>query len=349
MKRRVLLFAINIVFVWMASTLSTHILFNDDVSNNDVVFAIDAATANESFANLQDEIFTERFKEIYARMPLTYNQEVKKHIQQYLQLKHLTSKTIGLSEVYFPIFDQIFPEYGIPREVYALAIVESNLNNNAISPVGATGMWQIMKGTGTQLNLQINNLIDERKDTYKATYAAAEYLSQLHKKYDDWLLAIAAYNCGPGNVNKAIRRSGGNKNFWEIKKYLPRETRAYIPKLMAAIYITNYYNYHNIFAKWPGYNMDYSYDLLLHDNKSLYALAKEFGVNQADVKRLNPGIKNWSFSNLKTPIIIHMPITGTVIKEKDHWQKPMVETLQPLQPICADLSNTNNLFEIAKN
>ncbi len=153
---------------------------------------------------------------------------------------------LGLSEYYFPIFEEIFDLYGVPYEIKYLSVIESALNPRAVSRAGAVGTWQFMYSTGKHYGLTINSLVDERRDPVAATHAAARFLVDLYGMYGDWTLALAAYNCGPGNVNKAIRRSGGRRNFWEIYYYLPRETRGYVPAFIAATYTMNYYQDHLI-------------------------------------------------------------------------------------------------------
>ena len=144
------------------------------------------------------------------------------------------------------MIEDVFDSYGLPAELKYMAVIESALNPNAVSRMGATGLWQFMYSTGRMYGLTINSIVDERRDPVKATHAAAKYLKDLYKIYDDWILVIAAYNCGPGNVNKAIRRSGNKKDYWDIYYRLPRETRGYIPMYVAAAYSVNYYQEHNI-------------------------------------------------------------------------------------------------------
>jgi membrane-bound lytic murein transglycosylase D len=153
---------------------------------------------------------------------------------------------LGLQDYYFPMIEDIFDSYGLPVELKYMAVIESALNPNAVSRAGATGLWQFMYSTGRMYGLTINSVVDERRDPVRATHAAAKYLKDLYGIYNDWILVIAAYNCGPGNVNKAIRRSGNRKDYWEIYYRLPRETRGYIPAYVAATYAMNYYREHNI-------------------------------------------------------------------------------------------------------
>jgi membrane-bound lytic murein transglycosylase D len=155
---------------------------------------------------------------------------------------------LGASNFYMPIFEEALEAYGLPLELKYLPVIESALNPKAVSRVGATGLWQFMLTTGKQYGLEVNSLVDERRDPIKASYAAAHYLSDLYKIFGDWSLVIASYNCGPANINKAIHRAGGVKDYWQIYPYLPRETRGYVPAFIAANYIMTYYSDHNICA-----------------------------------------------------------------------------------------------------
>lgn len=169
---------------------------------------------------------------------LTYNKIVRAYLKVYLKDKRdLTETVLGLSDYYFPHFEEVLDARNMPLELKYLPVIESALNPRAVSRVGATGLWQFMYATGRFLNMEITSFVDERRDVTASTRAAAEYLSSLYAIFGDWTLALAAYNCGPGNVNKAIRRSGGKTNFWDIYYYLPRETRGYVPGFLAVLYI----------------------------------------------------------------------------------------------------------------
>jgi membrane-bound lytic murein transglycosylase D len=194
-----------------------------------------------------EEIYQKRLSQLQSPIPLVYNESVRNYIDLYAnRKKELTARVLGLSQMYFPMFEQILDQQGLPLEFKYLAVVESALNPTAVSKAGATGIWQFMFNTAKMYSLDINSFIDERKDPYKATYAACEYFKNMYAIYKDWLLVIAAYNCGPGNVNKAIARSGGKRSFWEISKYLPSETRGYVPAFIAVNYVMNYAAEHNI-------------------------------------------------------------------------------------------------------
>lgn len=182
-----------------------------------------------------------RLYELPTTIPMDYNSYVKRYIDVYTkQRRDQTAKMLGLTRVYFPIFEEHLDRMEMPIELKYLPVVESALNPHARSRVGATGLWQFMLSTGRLYGLNVNSYVDERKDPYKSTEAALRYLKRSYEEFGDWLLAIASYNCGPGNVRKAIRRSGGKRTFWEIRPYLPRETRGYVPAFIAVNYAFNY-------------------------------------------------------------------------------------------------------------
>lgn len=200
------------------------------------------------------EIIAERMRNLDRNSPfdLVYNQTVQGFIDLYaVRRRDLTSKVMGLSELYFPLFEECLAKYKIPLEMKYLAIVESALNPVAISPAGAGGLWQFMVSTGKMYGLNVSSYQDDRFDPYKSTDAACRFLNFLYKTYGDWQLVLAAYNSGPGNVNKAIRRAGGKMDFWSIKPYLPKETQGYVPAFIAVNYVMNHATEYNLYPKTP--------------------------------------------------------------------------------------------------
>lgn len=198
--------------------------------------------------NASDDVYIERLQSLNTVIEMPYSKEVRAFINMYVdRKKSLVESILGMSLYYMPIFEEALDRYGIPMELKYLPVIESALNPTAVSPAGATGIWQFMPSTATGLGLEVNSVVDERRDPVRSSEAAARYLKQLYNTYGDWSLAIAAYNCGPGNVNKALRRVGSGKHdFWEIYPYLPAETRTYVPAFIAATYVMNFYNKHNI-------------------------------------------------------------------------------------------------------
>jgi len=212
-----------------------------------VDIANDTSLNNTINTNIPDSVYIDRLARIPSMFKLTYNPIVRKYIEMYYQRKpELVKVMLGLSKYYFPIFDDIFDYYEVPTEIKYMSIIESALNPKARSRTRAIGIWQFMYGTGKLYGLTINSLVDERRDPIKETHAAAQYAKDLYQIFGDWQLVVAAYNCGPVNVNRAIRRAGGKRDYWDIYKYLPRETRGHVPAFIAAVYIMNYYKEHNL-------------------------------------------------------------------------------------------------------
>jgi membrane-bound lytic murein transglycosylase D len=194
---------------------------------------------------------------------------------------------LGLSNYYFPFFEDALERYHLPLELKYLSVVESALNPNAVSRAGATGLWQFMYGTGKIYGLDINTLVDERRDPYKASDAAAHYLKDLYGIFGDWHLAIAAYNCGPGNVNKAIRRSGGKRDYWEIYYYLPKETRGYVPLFIAANYVMNNYKEHKICPVQMNFTAHID-TMMVSDKIHFDQVSTVIGIDKEELKSMNP-------------------------------------------------------------
>ncbi|HKG05913.1 MAG TPA: transglycosylase SLT domain-containing protein [Pedobacter sp.] len=190
-------------------------------------------------------IYKNRLDSIQKTVPLTYNQYVQDYIDIYTGRKEMMGKMLGLSDYYFPIFAQALKSYNIPDEIKYLPIIESSMNPHAVSRVGATGLWQFMFGTARGYGLNMDNFVDERKDPIQASYAAAAYFRDAYEELGDWLLAIAAYNCGMGNVKRAMEKSN-SADFWELRRYLPKETRNYVPAFIAALYVMNCSDQHEI-------------------------------------------------------------------------------------------------------
>jgi len=212
-----------------------------------IVFIFSSFTGEESASVIQSKLLG-----IQKEVTLTYNPKVHNYIEVYGEKKrNLTESMLAKGEFYFPIFERVLEEYNLPTELKYMAVIESALNPRAISPMGAKGLWQFMHGTAKGYKLTINSNIDERCDVELSTIAAAKYLKNMYAKFGDWQLAIAAYNCGAGNVSKAIKRSGGKTSFWEIYNYLPKETRSYVPAFIGAVYV---FEYAQDFGLQPNYD-----------------------------------------------------------------------------------------------
>ncbi|MCC7050460.1 MAG: transglycosylase SLT domain-containing protein, partial [Bacteroidia bacterium] len=249
----------------------------------------------ETVPVFDDLVYERRMAKLDAKSPfgLDYNQTVRSYIDMYtIKKRWLVSRMLGLSQFYFPLFEEKLDKYNLPLELKYLAIVESAMNPSAVSPMGATGLWQFMYGTGKMFGLEVNSYVDDRRDPYKATEAACQYFKFLYDMFHDWQLVLAAYNSGPGNVNKAIRRSGGKTNFWEIKPYLPKETQGYVPAFIAVAYVMNYTKEHNLFPILPKttyYQID---TVKTREQVSFRQLSDVLGVSTEDLEYLNPMYKH---------------------------------------------------------
>lgn len=241
-----------------------------------------------------DSVYAERIEALNLESPfeLTYNQEVQKYINVYaVKKRELTAKVLGLSEIYFPMFEEALDRFDMPLEIKYLAVVESALNPTAGSSAGAKGLWQFMYGTGKVYGLKVSSMVDDRFDPMKSTIAACEHLTDLYNMYGDWSLALAAYNSGAGNVNRALRRAGGTKNYWAVWPFLPRETRGYVPAFIAVNYVMNYAPEHNIYPMRPGmfyFDID---TVTVSDVLAFDQLNEMIGVPMDELKFLNPQFK----------------------------------------------------------
>ena len=238
-------------------------------------------------SSVPDSVFVQRLSDIKSFIPLTFNDVVKNYIILYSEkMPEKMGRVIGLGNYFFPIFQETFNRYGIPEELRAMAVIESMLKYDAVSRVGAKGMWQFMYGTAKLYGLTINSFVDERLDPVKSVEAAAKYLSDSYAIFGDWQLAIASYNCGPGNVNKAMKRSGKH-DIWDIYYYLPRETRGYVPAFTGALYALNYYREYGIEPE--RVDLPAQVDTF-HVNKMLHfkQVSELTGVPIETLKLLNP-------------------------------------------------------------
>jgi membrane-bound lytic murein transglycosylase D len=239
-----------------------------------------------------DSVYAYRLALLESEVPLNYNQYVRPYIDLYaVRRRGLVSKVMAWSKYYFPQFEEALDRENMPMELKYLAVIESALNPNATSPVGAAGMWQFMAPTGRMYGLKTSSTYDERRDVQKSTDAAIKYLRNSYRIYGDWLLVIASYNCGPGNVNKAIKRAGGVKNFWAIQQYLPKETRGYVPAFIAATYVMEYAPEHNLYANEELEIFQHTDTILVDNSYSLHQLAKKLDMSVSDIQMYNPSLR----------------------------------------------------------
>lgn len=238
--------------------------------------------------DISDSVYIQRLQSIESPLEFPFNSKVKAYIELYTQKKREQVEImLGLSEYYFPMFEEALDAAGLPLELKYVPIIESALNPRAFSRAGASGLWQFMYGTGKMYGLQVDSYVDDRRDPEKSTQAAVKFLKDLYQTYGDWYLVIAAYNCGPGNVNKAIYRSGGKRDFWQIYYRLPRETRGYVPAFIAAAYTMTYYQEHQIQPK-PADLPVATDTVMINDLLHFNQIAKVAEIPVEELQKLNP-------------------------------------------------------------
>ncbi len=314
---------------------------------------------------IPDQIFLERIAQLPNIIPCSYNKIVRRFIEMYLyQRPGQVSNMLALSDYYFPIFEEALERHQLPLELKYLPVIESGLNPNAVSKMGAAGLWQFIYSTGKMYGLQINSLTDERRDPVKSTEAACKFLKSLYDMFGDWNLAIAAYNCGPGNVRKAIARSGNSKDFWKIYYHLPRETRSYVPIFIAANYVMVYHEEHGICPSDIEFPMVCD-TFMIHENMHFKQISKLCEVPVETLKKINPHFRNdIAHGNAKNAGVLYLPAeySTTFIKWQDsipHYKRNELLndkiTAKPFNPYRADgeavvyrVRSGDNLYNIAR-
>lgn len=270
-----------------------------------------------------DSAYSERIEQLNQRSPIdfTYNARVKPFIKLYaVNKRELTERLLGLAELHFPYFEEQLDAYNLPLELKYIAVIESALNPVARSRVGATGIWQFMLGTGRMYGLQVNSLVDERADVHKATEAACRHFKDLYNIYEDWFLAMAAYNAGPGNVNRAIRRAGGAKDFWAIRHFLPRETRHYVSAFIAATYVMEYAEEHNLYAIPAPYAYSEIDTLHIKKQLSFNSISELLDIPYDHIRYLNPSFRKGIIPyKSQNPYVLRLPkdFSGLFVSNED--------------------------------
>lgn len=286
--------------------------------NQEVVNHLDSI---KQLSNSPDPITSEdidifkRSKSLTKTIPLDYNDNVKYYIEKYTSTNYrpYMNKLLGLSKHYFPIYEPILKESGLPEEVKYLSLVESSLNPHLVSSSGAVGPWQFMYVAAKEYNLEINSSFDERKDPYSSSYAVSQYLNSAYSMFGDWLLALASYNCGRGCVQRAILKSGIERpNFWELSPFLPQETRNYIPKYIAMTYVLSDPSYYGIYPDSTDLNLDHK--VVFVDKKiDLQNVAKAIGMQHEDLKKYNPAFKSSLITGSpEKPKRLLLPLTNSI-------------------------------------
>lgn len=290
----------------------------------------DTTCANPDYnPTFTTEEYQERLRRLPVVMEMPYNSVVQKFIDQYSgRLRRTVSYALGAGNFYIPIFEEALDYYGLPLELKYLPVIESALEPKAKSPAGAVGLWQFMLATGKRYDLKVNSLIDERQDPYKSSWAAARYLRDLYKIYRDWNLVIAAYNCGPTNVNKAIHRANGVRDYWTIYPYLPSETRGYVPAFIAANYIMNYYCEHNICPMKTKLPITTDTVTIMRD-LHMQQVAELCNIDVEAIQALNPQYRTQLIPGSSGPMTLRLPTEtlNTFIDLKDSVYNYRVDEL----------------------
>jgi membrane-bound lytic murein transglycosylase D len=275
-----------------------------------------------------------QFLDGHTPFQLTYNPVVQSFIDLYaVRKREMTSRMLGLADLYFPVFEEYLDRHHIPLELKYLAVVESALNPAARSRAGAVGLWQFMLPTGKMFGLKASSYVDERHDLHKSTEAACDYLAYLFKMYDNWELALAAYNCGPGNVNKAIRRSGGVKDYWKIYDHLPRETRGYVPAFIAVNYVFAHAADHNLYPVVPLYCAHQVDTVQVCYPLDLAQVAGLTGAAAQELLDLNPTFKLGVVPDVDQPVTIYLPkkAAGIFVNNEDSLRYAYAKETAPLR------------------
>ncbi len=275
------------------------------LTNASVTDTVAVPLIDQPFLYGQNLIYKLRLDSIQKTVALDYNEYVQSYIDIYVKRKSMYGDMLGLSSYYFPIFEKALKAYNVPAEIKYLPIIESSMNPHAISRVGATGMWQFMFSTAKGYGLNMDNFVDERKDPIQASYAAAAYFRDAYEQLGDWQLAIAAYNCGMGNVNRAIAKAG-SRDFWKIRNFLPQETRNYVPAFIAAVYVMKYADTHQIKVKSTPFNFETD-TVIVKNFVALADVALAIDHKEETLVMLNPSYKkkivNGTATQLKRIVI----------------------------------------------
>ena len=302
----------------LGMTMPIDSLLNDWKTRTNLIYDTDC-TNSAVIPQFSDSVYIDRLQRMPTIMEMPYNTIVREYIDRYaVKLRNQVSVMLAANNFYMPLFEEALDAYDLPLELKYLPIIESALKPTARSRAGALGLWQFMLKTGRLYGLESNSLVDDRLDPIKATWAAARYLREMYDIYQDWHLVIAAYNCGPGNVNKAIRRAGGATDYWSIYNYLPRETRGYVPAFIAANYIMTYYCHHNI-CPMNTEIIPPTDTLQISRELHLQQVADLCDITIDELKSLNPQYKRNIIPGNTKPYSLRLPQTkiATFIDNQD--------------------------------
>ena len=296
--------------------------------------------------HISDKLIIDRLENLSSVIEINYTPEVGRRIREYtVNYRVAGERILGRVGRFFPLFEAELNKRNLPDELKYIAVVESNLDPTAYSNAGAAGLWQFVSATGRMHGLTINSYIDERRDPVKSTYAALDYLSYLYEEFEDWTLAVAAYNCGPGNVRKAIRR-GNSTNYWDIRFHLPNETQKYVPRIIAAMYLMQYYHAHDLIPKDVSDELTNVVEITDGKRHNFTKLAEDLGVSYRTIRKLNPQFRTNYIPKNKGNLTLVIPrvkyekylelydrkALGDLLRErKEH--KEMIERLNRMKQI----------------
>ena len=325
--------AVNVMIPTASETMAGYVdvdYLDDKFYNSGIQIGFkNTASANTTEPDNGMEIIDRKMRNLSEVMTMTCNKEVKKYIDRYTKAgRQSTSDLLGRARYYNPIFEEALRFYGLPLELKYLPVIESGLNPNATSRVGAAGLWQFMATTGKQYDLQIDSYIDERRDPEKSSYAAARMLSDLYKQFGDWTLALAAYNCGPGRVNSAITKAGGGADFWAVYQHLPKETRGYVPAFIAANYVMNYYADYNITPLSTGLPNRCD-TVIVEKDVTLAKVANVLGMNVDDLKTLNPQYRQGLIKVFATNSVAKLRLPSEMIEKYKNYKDQIYQNETP--------------------
>ena len=306
---------------------------------------------------LNETEFISNARLLESEIPMQYNGEVHKLINYFgTSWQSKLKEMIVVSNYYFPIYEEIFDKYDMPLEMKYLSVIESALNPQATSKSGAAGLWQFMHATGKIFDLKVNNYVDERRNVEKSTEAACQYLKKMYGTYGDWLLVIASYNCGPGNVNKAIRKAGGGKRtFWEIYPYLPRETQNYVPALMAMTYLMNFHETYGITPSVAVESKTRLVQVVCNSEYCYEVICSTLDISADELRSFNPELKKTSLPSVKSSFKLKLPydkalmfwqledsISEASLRIKT-WKAPVTE-----EPIVASKNSKSKTYKVKR-
>lgn len=302
------------------------------------------------FENNQMPIVEQDYKDqvrfLEFEIPMEYNEEIRKMINYFgTSWQSKFKEVITLSQYYFPIYEEILDKNNLPIELKYLSVIESGLNPYAVSVSGATGLWQFMHATGKIFDLEISHSVDERRSVEKSTEAASRYFKDMYRVYGDWLMVMAAYNCGPGNLNKAIRKSGGKRTFWGVYDYLPKQTQHYVPAFIAMAYLMNFYDYYGITASLPkNYAPEKLTAVSCNAECSFHVLSEVLDIPKDQLLAYNPELKRNSLPQASEAYLLNLPIQKAYeYIEKEEAIVLMSKELKEVAPVEIEKSETKKV------